>query len=197
MTDKRCPCGKEIYAKGRCIFHQPPRAKDLGKLWVTWFPVKDDAHYRNVVLKEVWPLIQSKPYHCRAYFINHFGIVDVGFLQQERKHLRNIPRWLKECGLPWLPLAPLPAADYGGAAGVKMCYAALEAFSRLREQALRMHLSLHGESQLMHYWLNQRGMGNWDEAVLHVLVGARRMGVEQVSAKTMRALDARTWTVGQ
>lgn len=44
-------------------------------------------------------------------------------------------------------------------------------FSVLRFMAMEARISEVGDAQLVHYFLNQRGMSNADEGVLHVVLG--------------------------
>jgi hypothetical protein len=164
---KTCICGKEVHAKKRCIFHQPPQAKNRGKLLVAWFPT-DGHKFERIVLDRVVPLIKTlKP--KRWYFINHFGIVDVGIFE-ERGRIR---RALSARKMAFIDMEPLPPKEYGGAAGVELCYDALQAFSELRIKSFRAGMDLGSDRQLIHYFFNQIGLDNLQEAIVYLISATR------------------------
>jgi hypothetical protein len=160
---KWCLCGKDITKDERCDFHQKPRDDEKGPVFpVAWFHVDQDdpKSYTRVLLDNVVPLIK----HTRArrwYFINHFGIIDVGFPGAPRKVIERI-----RC--QHVTTRPLVEKQYGGARGVKLCYSALQKFSELRVEIARAGFGLHCDHQLMHYFMNQRGFDNVQEGLFHL-----------------------------
>lgn len=153
-------------SKGRCIFHLSPQ-RESG-LYVTFFPCPKPAEYRSVVLDLVEPLIRALRSNLKSwYFINH-GFVDVGLFPKSASRLK---RDLLARDLPCLSIKPLTPKQYGGKNGVALCYASLHSFSEVVLEVLRGQFGFSFKSQLLHYFTNQCGMTNEQEALFYSAIG--------------------------
>lgn len=181
---RACLCGKEEFAHGRCIFHQRPAKNDERKLFCAWFATTlyhGDAQqtakekYRHIILNGVVPFVNalSRSWVADWYFINHFGIVDVGLLLTSPDAAPYLARDIRAQHVPFLEIGKLAPEEYGGQEGVRLCYKALCDFSKLRVEILKAGLGLRFDRQLIHYFLNQAGLDNMDEGLLHLVQASR------------------------
>ena len=179
-----CACSKEAWKHGRCIFHQPSTGKTPHALYVTWFRTglahgekfkTEQGKYNAIVLHQILPLIEAVGSWVRDdqwYFVNHFGIIDVGMFVR-RECVSYLARILREHGQAFMEIGTLWPKDYGGPNGVALCYKALNLFSKLRVEMVKGGFGLACDGQLMHYFLNQRGLMNEEEALVHLRMAAR------------------------
>ncbi len=178
MALTECKCGKEVSGDGgeRCAFHQAPNKQEK-PLIACWFDFQQYGYvensYSNVLKKKVFPLVDVLKHCCpRWYFINHFSYIDLVFEPRSNERKREIAESLDYRGIPWLPIGRLDPKDYGGDKGVEVCYDALQAFSNLRRVMVEEDFRVRADVQLIHYFVNQSGLSNKDEALFYFSLGS-------------------------